>query len=226
MAGFKIRKEEYIALADFILPSFTRDLAKFQERFPKFNAAFLEAFKTKTAFVKELESRLLITEKQKTATASLYAETAVLNTELNFLKENFKDANLNTNIITEIKDDLFSHNIEGAVLKIESLKQLIIANQIVLEEEGMASTFPAQLATHKSSFETKNRDQSEYMKQLKKLTDDNTAHYDDLYEFIAKVTNKGKLLFKESRIKEEYTISKNLGKMRASKQASSTTPNP
>ena len=226
MAGFKVRKEEYTALADFILPSFTRDIAVFQERFPKFNAAYLALFNAKTALVKKLESSIIVTEKQKNATASLYAEAAILNNELNFLKENFKDASLNTTLITDLKNDLFSHNIEGAILKTESLKQLVTENQAILEDEGMPGTFARQLATHKTSLETKNKDQSEYMKQLKTLTDNNTAHYSELYEYITKVAGKGKLLFKESRIKDEYSIAKNLSKMRAAKQVESVTPNP
>ena len=208
-----------------MLPSFTRDLTLFQERFPKFNAAYLALFNSKTEFVKELESSIVVTEKQKNATAQLYAEATTLGNELSFLKENFQDAGLNTSIVTNLKNDLSSHNMEGAVLKIESLKQFITANQAALEEEGMASNFAAQLATHKTSFELKNKDQSEYMKQLKTLTDDNEAHYDKLYEYISKVAGKGKLLFKDSRIKEEYNITKNLSKMRAAKQAQSVTPN-
>ena len=218
MAGFRVRKEEYTTLADFMLPSFTRDIAIFQERFPKFNAAFLALFNAKTELVKELESSIIVTEKQKNATAQLYAEATTLNNELSFLKENFQDAGINTKIVTDLKNDLFSHNIEGAVLKIESLKQYITSNQTALEEEGMASNFAAQLATHKTSFELKNKDQSEYMKQLKTLTDDNEAHYDELYKYITKVAGKGKLLFKDSRIKEEYNITKNLSKMRTARQ--------
>ena len=186
-----------------MLPSFRRDIAVFKERFPKFDSAFLASFNDKNELVKELESSIIITEKQKNATAQLYAEATALNNKLSFLKENFQDADLNTSIVTNLKNDLFSHNIEGAVLKIESLKQYITANQTILEEEGMASNFAAQLATHKTSFELKNKDQSEYMKQLKTLTDDNEAHYDELYKYITKVAGKGKLLFKDSRIKEE-----------------------
>ena len=226
MAGFKVRKEEYTTLADFILPSFTRDIAVFKERFPKFNPAYLASFNAKNALVKKLESSIIVTEKQKKATASLYVEAAILNNELNFLKENFKDASLNTTLITDLKKDLFSHNIEGAILKTESLEQLVTENQAILEDEGMAGTFAQQLAAHKTSLETKNKDQSEYMKQLKTLTDNNTAHYKELYEYITKVAIKGRLLFKESRIKDEYSITKNLSKMRVAKQAENVTSNP
>jgi hypothetical protein len=217
MKGFKIRLEEYTTLADFILPSFTRDLSTFQQRFPKFDNTFLQAFTAKTNFVKTLESKLVITEAQKNATASLYQEADVLNTELNFVKTYFQDANLNTTIVTDIKNDLFSHNIEGAVLKIESLKQFITANQTILEQEGMSPNFTTQLEAHKVSFQLKNKDQSEFMKQIKTLTDNNKTHYEELYQFISKVATKGKLLFPDSRIKEEYNISKNLAKMRVAK---------
>lgn len=213
--GFTIRKEEYTTLADFIRASFTRDLATFTERFPKFNAAFLAAFIAKLNFVKQLESTFLITEDQKNVTASLYKEADELNNELNYLKENFKDANLTLSIITDIKNDLFNHNIEGAILKIETLKQYIIAHQPALEAEGMAPTFPATLDTHKSSLQEKNTAQKKFMDNSKTLTDANKAHYDELYTLIVKIANKGKVLFKGKVTADEYSITKNLQKMRA-----------
>jgi hypothetical protein len=222
MKGFKLRKEEYTTLADFIIPSFTRDLATFQQRFTKFDNAYLQAFIAKNEFVKNLESKLVFTEAQKNATASLYEEADVLNKELNFVKQYFQDANLNTTIITDIKNNLFSHNIEGAVIKIESLKQFIIANQTILEQEGMAGNFPAQLETHKISFQQKNKDQSEYINQIKTLTDTNKTQYEELYQYIASVATKGKLLFPNNRIKDEYNMTKNIRKMRVAKQ----TPKP
>lgn len=220
--GFQIRKEEYTALADFMLPSFTRDLALFQQRFPKFDTAYLQAFIAKNDFVKNLESKLLITEQQKNATASLYLESDTLNTELNFLKQYFIDADLNFSIVMDLKSDLRGHDIEAAILKIESLKQFITAHHTALEQEGMSSTFPAQLDTHKSSLQAKNTSQSEYMKQIKTLTDNNKISYDELYQYITQIATKGKLLFPDTRINEEYNITKNLRKMRVAKQ----TPKP
>ncbi len=214
MSGFQMRKEEYSTLADFMLPSFTRDLPTFQQRFPKFNNTFLQEFVAKNTLIKTLQSGLVITEQQKNATASLYLESNELNTELNFVKTYFQDANLNFTIVTDIKKDLRSHNIEGAVLKIESLKQFVTANQTILVEQGMSPNFTTQLETHKVSLQQKNTDQSEYQKQIKTLTDNNKAHYDELYNFITSIATKGKLLFPDSRIKDEYNITKNLTKMR------------
>lgn len=216
-SGFKIRKEEYTTLADFMLPSFIRDLAIFTARFTKINAAFLAAFQAKLTIVKQLDSNFLITEDQKNATAALYQEADVLNNELNYLKENFIDANLTPTLISDIKNDIFNHNIEGAVLKIETLKQYIIAHQPALEAEGMAPDFPTKLAQHKTNLEQKNAAQKTFMDSGKTLTQANQQQYDELYAQIVQIANKGKILFKKTVIADEYSITKNLQKMRAAK---------
>ena len=214
-SGFTIRQEEYTTLADFIISSFIRDQEKFTARFPKFNAAFLAAFTAKLDVLKELESTLLISEEQKATTAALYQEATELNNELNFVSNYLQDAGLNQAIITPLKNDLFAHNIEGAVLKIESIKQYLVANQPALEDEGMAPDFPSKLADHKISLAKKNKEQNEFMKSHRELTDANLAHYDELYDFITKIANKGKLLFKNTVYQNEYSITQNLQKMRA-----------
>jgi hypothetical protein len=222
--GFSVNLEEYTTLGDFIQPSFTRDLPIFTARFTNFNAAYLAKFNTKLEFVKKLESSIVVTEQQKKVTASLYAEASDVNNELNFLKENFKDAELNTKIITDIKNNLFAHNIEAAGLQLEGLRQFVIANQTALQSQGMAANFATQLQTHQTSLAAKNKDQSEFMKKNKKITDTNRAHYDELYGYIKQIATKGKLLFKDSIIKEEYNISKYLSKMRSHKGGNDSPP--
>lgn len=215
--GFTIKKEEYTPLADFILPSITRDLAAFTARFPKINLAYLDAFTAKLQFVKELEAQLVIQENQQAATAALYKEAAELNTELNFLKENFKDAALNTATIIELKAALTTHNIEGALLIIEALKQFIIAHQLQLQDEGMTPLFPAKLQDHITSLAALNVQQNQYMNARKTLTDKNKTHYNELYIYITNICNKGKILFKETVTQNEYNISKTIKKMKTSK---------
>jgi hypothetical protein len=216
--GFTIKLEEYTTLGDFILPSFTRDLPIFTARFTPFNAAYLAKFTTKLALVKTLESTLVPTEQQKKATASLYAEATEVNNELNFLKEYFKDADLNQSIITDIKTNLFNHDIEAAALQLEALRQYVVTNHTVLQNQGMATTYPALLQTHQTSLAAKNKEQSEFMKKTKKITDTNKAHYAELYEYISQIAGKGKLLFKGNIIQDEYNISKYLSKMRSNKR--------
>ncbi len=229
--GFTIKLEEYTTLGDFILPSFTRDQSVFVTHFTKFDGTFLSNFTAKLAFVKELESTYQLTEQQKNTTRNLYLQAAELNNDLNFTSLYFKDAGLSTTVITALKKDINNHNIEGAVLKIESLKQFIVANQPLLEDQGMPHNFPAKLTGYKVDLQTKNKDQNEYMKAHKELTDANMTHYTELYGYISQIAQKGKVIFKKTVYADEYNISKYLKKMRANNGSTPTpttpaTPNP
>lgn len=224
--SIRIRKEEYTTLADFILPVFVRDQAIFVARFPKFNDDFLTGFTTKLTFVKTLESGMVLTESQKAATKNLYIEADKLNFELNFLSGYIKDAGLNTSIVTDLKNNLFNHNIEGAVLQIEGLKQYVIAHKPALEAEGMSHDFPTELTSHKESLAAMNTIQNDIMRSHRELTDANNSHYEALYDFVAKIADKGKLLFKGTVTENEYSISKTLKKMRGGNGGGGTPPAP
>ena len=81
----------------------------------------------------------------------------------------------------------------------------------------MATTYPALLQTHQTSLAAKNKEQSKYMKRIKKITDANKAHYQELYSYISQIATKGKLLIKGNIIRDECNISKYLSKMRSNK---------
>lgn len=213
----KLRKEEYTAMGDFILPSFVRDQAEIESKFPKFNAAFLTAFTNKLEFVKHLESSLVVTDEQKKVTKGLYETAGVLNAELTVLNSYINDADLNPATVTAVKNDIFAHNIEGAVLKLEAVIQFIQLNQAELEAEGMPHDFRSILMDYKEQLEAKNTIQNNFMNRIRTLVETNRQHYDELYGYIAKIANKGKLVFKDSVVRDEYTVSKIQKRMRNAK---------
>ena len=221
MMNLKIRKEEYTALGDFVKASFVRDQAVILVRFTKLNAGFLADFTAKLEEVKILESGLVLTEEQKTATANLYAEASLLNKELNFLIRYIKEAELSSEAVTELKKDLTVNNIEGAILKIESVKQYVIAKLAVLESFGMSPTFVADLDAHKVSLSERNALQNSYMNSRKQLTEANKVKYKELYVFITKIINAGKLVFDGTATRDEYTITKVVSRMRFAKSGGS-----
>ena len=224
--NLKIRKEEYSALGDFVKASFVRDQAAIIARFPKLNAAFLVDFTALLDEVKTLESDLVLTEEQKTATAALYTDARLLNKELNFLSAYMKSAGLSSSAVSDLKTDLTKNNIEGAILKIESVKQYVIANSAALIDEGMAADFKETLDTFKQSLSDKNALQNSYMNSRKALTDANKAKYSALYAYITKIVKAGKLIFDGSITKDEYTITKTVSRMRAAKVAGATGSKP
>lgn len=214
-----IKKEEYSTLGDFIRVSFVRDQSVILVRYPRLDAVFLTKFTTQLEAVKVLESGLVLTEEQKAVTKQLYAESDELNLELNFLSSYITDAGLSPTIVSALKKDLKNDNIEAAVLKIESLKQYVVANSAVLEAEGMAAAYPTMLDDHKISLSAKNVLQNTIMNNRKSLTDANVEMYKDLYKYIGKIARAGKLVFATTVVKDEYIISKIVGRMRAAARA-------
>jgi hypothetical protein len=213
-----VKIEEVAPYGDFVLTSYTRDFDAIKAKFPKMDNVFKEGFVAKLDFVKELESSLVLTESQKAVTESLYAEAKRLNTDLNFLSAYFADASLNTAIVTGLKNDLLNRNIEGAILKIESVKQFVVSNQDSLVAQGMDANFADVLTDYKVSLTQKNNEQNELFNNRKQLTDANQMHYDELLKMIKKIVRNGKLVFKGSVTQEEYTTGKIVQRMRAAKK--------
>jgi hypothetical protein len=222
--GLKLRNEEYTTLGDFIKASFERDQPKIMERFPKLNAVFFTDYTTLLEEVKVLESSLVLTEDEKANTKALYAEATLLNKELNFLSNYIDEAGLNTKFVTELKKDLSSSDIEGAVLKIESVKQYVTAHQTALVDEGMSAGFAAALEGHKTSLAAKNAAQNAKINSRKTITDNNKDKYDSLYNYIAKIVKAGKLVFDGTVTEDEYNITRAIKKMRAYKKNAGENP--
>jgi hypothetical protein len=223
--ALSIKLEEYSALGDFIKASFINGQAQFTARFPKLDAAFLTEFEAKLQEIKTLESTLVITTEQKAATTQLYAEAALLNKELNFLSLYMKEANLSTTAVSALKKDLTSGNIEGALLKLESVKQYVTAHQTELEAEGMANNFTTTLAQYKSKLMQNNALQNNYMNNRKQITEQNSAKYKELYGYIAKIAKAGKLIFDGTTKKDEYVVNKLVNRMRVMTKNSNGTTN-
>lgn len=220
--AFTIKLEEYAALGDFIKASFVNDQAQFVTHFPKLDVGFLAQFEAKLQEIKTLESALLLTTEQKAATAQLYADATALNKELNFLNLYIKEASLSTTAVSALKKDLRSGNIEGALLKLESVKQFVVAHQTLLEAEGMPNNFATLLDQRKNSLMQNNALQNSYMNSRKQLTEQNTAKYKELYSYISKIAQAGKLVFEGTTKKDEYVVNKIVNRMRTIAKNSST----
>lgn len=222
-----VKIEEIAPLGDFVLQSYNRDFDTIKSKFSKMNEEFRDGFVAKLEFVKKLESTLLLNERRKGITASLYDLAKQLNGELNFLSSYFKDAGFNPRIVSELKVSLTDGNIEGAILQLEGLKQFVAANSEILVAQGMAPDYDTVLAGYKDKLITKNNAQNELINARKKLTKDNKADYDALLKMIKQIMSKGKIVFNGTVYQDEYTTSKVLQRMRAGKKktdGNDTTP--
>ena len=220
----KIRFEEYSPTAGFLMASFVRDQATIAGKFPKLDAAYVTSFQAKLAQVQQLEGTLKLTEDQKKATGRLYAEANAFNSELNFLSMYFVDSGLPTTAISELKRSLIRGNIEGALLESKDLKDYVVANEAALVENLMDAGFAAAIEAHRASLTTQNELQNSSLNARKTLVDANKAAYKELYTFIADVAKKGKLVFKDDVVEDEYNITRILGRMRSANSGGGGTP--
>ena len=214
----RVRNEEYAPLAEFMLESFTEDQPKIVDRFPELNDAFLEGFRSKLDVVKKLESTLVLDTDESKVTASLYAEADAFNKEMNYLSSYFKDAGFPTKAITKLKESLADRNIEGALQELKAVKQFARLNTAALESKGMKPNFPDSMDASYVSMTAKNVLQNKIINDRKDLVDANRADYDALYACVAKVAEKGKIVFDGSRKEDQYTISDVIKRMRAPKR--------
>ena len=120
--------------------------------------------------------------------------------------------------ITKMKDFLFSRNIEGALLELKAVKQLARANETALKAEGMDADYPDKMDAAYTSMSEKNVMQNTIMNDRETLVRNNRADYDALYDYIATVAEKGKIVFDGTGFEDEYTISDIIKRMRAPKR--------
>lgn len=212
--GFKLRMEEYVPTGTFLKTSFTKDRAELATRFAEFTTEYEVAFIEQLTKVAKLEQTLKLTEKQKKVTETLYEKADLVNKEFNFLSFYFKRAGLDSSILTDVKNDLASKNIEGACFKMEGLMQYVADNKTVLVSKGMAAGFVATLETDVVDLSAKNELQTEVMNIKGQLHRDNASEYKKLYAYISTIAAAGKIMYDGAGKMDEYTLSKVLSRMR------------
>ena len=208
-------KEEYLPGALFIKASFKRDREELVTRFPEYTPEFLVGFEAQIGKVKQIQQALVLTEAQKQATVNLYLKATDVNVEFNFLVRYFKKCGLDTKILSQVKRNLTTHNIEGANDKIATVIQLIDVNKVVLMAKGMAADFSASLAADRDYLEQENVLQNEVKNQVGALYNANKGEYDALYAYISEIAADGKIMYAKTPKAKEYTIAKIIERMRS-----------
>jgi hypothetical protein len=219
-----LRLEEYYPAGSFLRASFAAHRAELVLRFPEFDADYLAKFDEKLGVIKKLEQQVVLTESQKQATIDLYTMASGLNAEMNFLSYYFKKAGFDKGLISVVKKDLRSGNIEGATQKLEGIIQFITDKNDALVAKGMAADFAQTLASTRDGMNAKNELQNVKINALKKLHDDNRKLYTELYGYISTICEAGKIMYKGSVKGGEYTISKLIGRMRSGNIGGGGTP--
>lgn len=211
----KLRVEEYVPMAMFLMKSFERDRTEMASRFKEFTSDYQNAFGVQLEKVSALEQTINLTREQKNTTAALYALASQMNKELNFLAFWMKSAGLDRKVLTGVKRDLLQRNIEGACLKMAGLVQLVQKEAALLESKGMGADFVQRLIDVKNDLEKHNALQNEIMDIRGQLYEDNSRAYKLLHGYISTIAEAGKIMYDGLGKRDEYTLRKLLSRMRA-----------
>ncbi|AWL78148.1 hypothetical protein DKB58_03900 [Capnocytophaga canimorsus] len=207
------KQEHYTAVADFIAVSFERDLSDFSNVFKTMNDSYLEKFKQAIESAKNSVSATELKMKQKEATKKLYETSKELSDIVLLLKKYAKRANVDVSMLQETVNQLKARNVETPIKTLrDALPYLTsIANKL----EDMPDNFLDKILPLVTSLENLNTEQNKLMNEGKKISNERKPIYKNLYKYISEIAEAGKIIYKDSYKKSEYTISKILARVQS-----------
>ncbi|MDO5523842.1 MAG: hypothetical protein Q4G48_07350 [Bacteroidia bacterium] len=222
MASLRFKQEDYPAVADFMINSFERDLADFTSKYRTMNSDYLAGFKESNAAVKIALSGVLTKERQKKMTSDLYAAADRLKDDVILLKDYALRGGLNGNAIGNAIKQLTGRNVEAAVKTVRDALPYYTEHAEALAD--MPEGFLGQMATDVAHLETLNAEQNRLMNERKQGTADNKLLYKALNKYLSEVGKAGKIIYKGTPKRDEYTISKIVSRVRAANKSGAEAP--
>ncbi|MFJ1424812.1 hypothetical protein ACILFS_00675 [Capnocytophaga canimorsus] len=207
------KQEHYTAVADFIAVSFERDLSDFSNVFKTMNDSYLEKFKQAIESAKNSVSATELKMKQKEATKKLYETSKELSDIVLLLKKYAKRVNVDVSMLQETVNQLKARNVETPIKTLrDALPYLTsVANKL----EDMPENFLDKILPLVTSLENLNTEQNKLMNEGKKISNERKPIYKNLYKYISEIAEAGKIIYKDSYKKSEYTISKILARVQS-----------
>lgn len=210
-----IKQEEFVPVADMLIASFERDQAQLEAENELFSETFLNAFKAHTETVRQQEKADVLLIQQKTATNELYQLADDLRQPLKLFNIVVEKAGLPTTIVQDTLSNLRTRNMEGMLVNLKALNQVVNNNIELLSSKAMKANFPDLLEQKFDEITIKSNLQSKIMQKRQLLTDANLGSYNKLYnEYIADVCKIGKIVYQGQAKAKEYTVSNLIKKLR------------
>ncbi|ATA76686.1 conserved hypothetical protein [Capnocytophaga canimorsus] len=207
------KQEHYTAVADFISVSFERDLSDFSNVFKTMNDSYLEKFKQAIELAKNSVSATELKMKQKEATKKLYETSKELSDIVLLLKKYAKRANVDVSMLQETVNQLKARNVETPIKTLRDALPYLTSVSNKLED--MPENFLDKILPLVTSLENLNTEQNKLMNEGKKISNERKPIYKNLYKYISEIAEAGKIIYKDSYKKSEYTISKILARVQS-----------
>lgn len=208
-----LKQEHYTAIADFIVVSFERDLSNFSDVFKTMDDTYLDNFKQAIVSVKNAVSATELKMKQKEATKNLYQKAKELSDIVLLLKKYAKRADVDVPMLQETINHLKSRNIESPVKTLRDALPYLTSMSNKMQD--MPDNFLDKIPPLVTTLENLNTEQNRLMNESKKVNNERKPLYKQLYKYISEIAEAGKIIYKDSYKKSEYTISKILARIQS-----------
>lgn len=218
MGNSTLNYEEYPAIGDALIASFSRDQGELAGHYKMMDSDFLTEFQNAIDAVRGTASVLAKTAELKSVTRQLYGLADEANQKLLFLIDYVKDAGLDYASISAIRTKLTTRNIEGAVHDLRDVLPYLDSHKTELDSGDMPKDFLNYFPPILPQLEAWNAEQIAIISNRKTLVEANKVLFENAYSYISKVSNNGKKVFKNTVKKDDYTIAKLITKVRVDGQ--------
>jgi hypothetical protein len=220
----RVKHEEMVPLADMVWASFKRDQAEIEAENHTFTAEYLDDFKVATDKVRDLEQSDSMLVEQKAVSGQLYLAADGMTKDLKLFQIVLKKSGLNTKVVSVLLKNIKKRNMEGALVNIKSIGQIVDANLALFTSKGMKASFPNYLADKFIVLTDLSNKQTQIMKDRKTLTEGNEGSYAALNVFIKDVCGIGKTIYIGMAKGDEYNVTKMVKKLHSSGGINPTPP--
>lgn len=208
-----VKQEEYLPLAKDLYQSFQRDFNDFMAEDHNYTPAYLKLFNAKIEEVEQSEQRDSALIQQKQTTRALYLLGDQLRLPLKKLHLRIQRAEVPTNLAAEISKDIRTRNFEGVANKIQRLLPILAGNVSQMKAAGMKDEVIGLLEKARVEIEAKANDQTQLMKKVSGDGNITRNLYKELYTFIRRICEDGKLMYEGTQKADEYTLKKMIGRL-------------
>jgi hypothetical protein len=211
---FRCKIEEVPVLGEFIVNSAEKDINDFNNYSTVFTINYLATIRAKIEVCNELIQSSIVTKELKSVTRQLYDKSMKLRVKLNALEGYLKLGADNLDIavkdidLKSVRSDISRHNIEGLILNMKTVLNVVKRNQAVLEMQGLKPKLVEQIENQLQEINSLNEKQNEFISKRNRLTDANIEKFNDLWKSLQSILNTAKAIYKgidEVKLKD-YTI--------------------
>jgi len=223
--SFPCKVEELPVIGEFILNSVEKDLSDFSSFSPKFNTAFFDDVRRRINACKTTIASSTITKELKATTEKLYKICDDLRLPLNKLEGYLSLAADNLDIapkdfgIATVRNDIQRKNVEGIISNTPKLVVAMRRNESALSTVGLAvPEFICDVEVRVGEINTLNIKQNDLTSRRGRLTDENMALFNELWDSLQPILKTGTALYKgKDPVKlKDYTINALMRRVRYS----------